>query len=523
MLSGDTKTTSLHYKGLTDEEVEVSRKKYGQNILTPPERDPWWKLYLEKFEDPVIRILIIAAFLAIGIGIFHHEYIEGIGIIIAIFLATTLAFINEYQASREFDILNKVNDEVPIKVIRNGNYTTVPKKNLVVGDIVILETGEEIPADGRVLESVSFEVDESRFTGESLPVNKYPGDSLSDHTGDSIYPPDKLLRGSMVVDGHSVMEVTEVGDSSESGKVARSASEETGEITPLNYQLERLSKLIGIAGFSIAFITFIALIIRGIYTGDIALNRSQWIFSAILFISASAGLTRIWLPIFYDALEMAGKEIKRPHWLENDSLLGWVKTLSIALLLSGLLLGISILTGAIPENPGEWIPYKVATRFLNYFMIAVTIIVVAVPEGLAMSVTLSLAYSMKKMTASNNLVRRMHACETIGAATVICSDKTGTLTLNEMQVYEINFPSLTGEKISKTIDKFSEKLIVESISVNSTANLGREDGLSPRPLGNPTECALLLWLHNQHIDYDYYRSNFSIIDQLTFSDRKSVV
>jgi len=165
MLSSDTKTTSLHYKGLTDQEVEGSRKKYGQNILTPPERDPWWKLYLEKFEDPVIRILIIAAFLAIGIGIFHHEYIEGIGIIIAIFLATTLAFVNEYQASREFDILNKVNDEVPIKVIRNGNYTTVPKKDLVVGDIVILETGEEIPADGRVLEAVSFEVDESRFTG----------------------------------------------------------------------------------------------------------------------------------------------------------------------------------------------------------------------------------------------------------------------------------------------------------------------------------------------------------------------
>ena len=521
MTSGNTKTASIQYKGLTEKEVEENRKKYGPNILTPPKREPWWKLYLEKFADPVIRILIIAAFLAIITGIFHGEYIEGIGIIIAIFLATTLAFINEYQANREFDILNQVNDEVPIKVIRNDQYLTVPKKDLVVGDIVILETGEEVPADGKILEAVSLEVDESGFTGESLPVHKMAEEKISEaRKADEIYPAYKLLRGSMIVDGHGIMEITMVGDKTETGKMARSASEDTGEITPLNFQLERLSKLIGVLGFAIAAVTFIALIVQGAYTGEFSLNSSQWIFTAILFISSTLALTRVWLPIVYDAFELSGREFTMPSWLENDSLLGWIKTLILALIVFGILSIASIYLDLIPSSPQEWLPYNAVTEFLNYFMIAVTIIVVAVPEGLAMSVTLSLAYSMKKMTASNNLVRRMHACETIGAATIICSDKTGTLTLNEMQVYKAKFPSLPERRISKEADSHAEKLILESISVNSTANLGREEGKKPRPLGNPTEAALLLWINEQNLDYNYYRNNFLITSQLTFSTER---
>ncbi len=502
------------FKGLTSAEVEESRKQHGANILTPPERDPWWKLFLEKFDDPVIRILIIAAVIAIAVGAIHGEYAEGVGIILAILLATTLAFLNEYKAGKEFDILNQVNDEVPVKVIRDGNFTTVAKKDLVVGDIVLVEIGEEIPADGEVLESVSLQINQSRLTGESVPVNKVAKGHAKDPEG-TAYSSDMLYRGTTVADGHGVMRVIAVGDKSELGKTARAAAEETEEETPLNVQLERLSKLIGVVGFAVAALIYTALLVRDIVTGDVSMSGAQWYVMAFIHIGALIAMTRIWLPIVYDGIEFTGKKVDAPEWLENESLGGWLKTVGIGIGIFAAAIALGAVTGILSGSPGQWIPPREVDRnFLNYFMISVTIIVVAVPEGLAMSVTLSLAYSMRKMMASNNLVRRMHACETIGAATVICSDKTGTLTMNEMRVAETNFPFMQGKT---DIDP----MIVEAISSNSTANLDRKAGEQPQPLGNPTEGALLLWLDKQGIDYAEKRTEVPIIHQWTFStDRK---
>jgi Ca2+-transporting ATPase len=510
------------FKGLTSAEIEASRQKYGSNILTPPERDPWWKLLLEKFDDPVIRILIIAAIIAIGVGIADGKYAEGIGIILAVALATTLAFLNEYKANKEFDILNQVNDEVPVKVIRDGHITTVPKKDLVVGDIALVELGEEIPADGQILEAVSFHVNEACLTGESLPVQKVSREEVAiQPIEETAYARDRLYRGTMVADGHGIMQISAVGDTTEVGKTARTAAEETEEETPLNIQLERLSKLIGVVGFTVAALIYIALVIRDIFTGELQLSLHQWYFVGVLKIAVIVALVRVWLPILYDGFELFGKELEAPDWLENDSLIAWAKTAGIGLgiLLIGTFFG--YLVGLTPGTSESWIPAEIGRNFLTYFMIAVTIIVVAVPEGLAMSVTLSLAYSMRKMTAANNLVRRMHACETIGAATVICSDKTGTLTLNQMQVHEVSFPCL-GENSTLTKEQRTqgERLIIEAIAANTTAHLDRSSGTSV-PLGNPTEGALLLWLENLGIDYVLQRDEFPVSYQWTFStDRK---
>lgn len=510
------------FKGLTSTEVEASRQKYGRNILTPPERDPWWKLLLEKFDDPVIRILIIAAIIAVGVGIADGKYAEGIGIIIAILLATTLAFVNEYKANKEFDILNQVNDEAPVKVIRNGNITTVPKKDLVVDDIALIELGEEVPADGEILDAVSLHVNESCLTGESVPVHKVSHEeAAAQPTEDTAYARDRLYRGTMIADGHGIMRLSAVGDKTEVGETARTAAEETEEQTPLNIQLERLSKLIGVVGFTVAALIYTALVIRDIFTGELVLSLHQWYFVGVLKIAIIIALVRVWLPIVYDGFELFGKDVQAPEWLENDSLIGWAKTagIGLGLLIIGTLFG--YLVGLTPGAAESWLPTEIGRNFLTYFMIAVTIIVVAVPEGLAMSVTLSLAYSMRKMTAANNLVRRMHACETIGAATVICSDKTGTLTLNQMQVYEVDFPCLDGKTtLAREQGKQEEHLIVEAIAANTTAHLDRSSGSSV-PLGNPTEGALLLWLEKMGIDYVLQRDEFPINYQWTFStDRK---
>ncbi len=510
---------SLKYHGLTSKEVEESRRKNGVNVLTPPDRDPWWRLYLSKYDDPVIRILLIAAFLAIGIGVADGKYAEGIGIIAAILLATTLAFINEYKANKEFDILNKVNDDVPIKAIRDGQYTTVPKRDLVVGDIVIIELGEEIPVDGTVVEAIQLQVDESKFTGESLPVTKSCHTDTHDNKDESDFSESRLLRGSMVVDGHGILCTTAVGDSTEIGKTARAAMEESDEETPLNKQLERLSKLIGVLGTGIAAMTFIALFVRGVIIQDLVLSQAQWIFTVILTVSSLTALSRVWLPIYYDALEMLGKNTEPPEWLENESFTGWLKTIGISALIFAACIGIFSSLNMISLSPGEWMPRHVAEEMLSFFMIAVTLIVVAVPEGLAMSVTLSLAYSMRKMTASNNLVRKMHACETIGAATVICSDKTGTLTLNEMRVQSVDFPSIQ-DSLTLDINNPNVQSILYSISANSTANLGRNELGEVCPLGNPTEGALLLWLRGKECDYVEWRESFDIHRQWTFTTER---
>ena len=425
--------------GLTDDEVLLSREQHGINLLTPPKRTSLWKLYLEKFEDPVVRVLLIAAFFSLIISIIENEYAETIGIIAAILLATGIGFYFEYDAAKKFDILNAINEDTLVKVMRNGKVREIPRKDIVVGDIVILETGEEIPADGRLIEAISLHINESNLTGEPV-VHKTVREE--DYDIEATYPSNHVLRSTTVVDGHGLLIVEKVGDNTEIGKVAKQSTEKNTEQTPLNIQLNKLANIIGKVGFTIAALTF----------------------------AFFAGRDLI---IFFQNTEIS-------HWHHYVA---------------------------------------IAQIVLKYFMIAVTLIVVAVPEGLPMSVTLSLALNMRRMLATNNLVRKMHACETMGAITVICTDKTGTLTQNRMQVYQSNFYGIKdGDKLGT--DDIS-KLIVEGISINSTAFLEEdEQNHALRGVGNPTEAALLLWLHSHGIDYLQQRESISIIDQLTFSTER---
>lgn len=498
--------------GLTQAEVEARRQEFGANVLTPPERTPGWKLFLEKFEDPVIRILTIAAIVSIAIGFFNDSYLEGIGIITAIFLATTVSFVNEYQANREFDILNQVSDETPIQVIREGEYLTVPQKDLVVGDLVLLEKGDEVPADGEAIEAVSLQVAEANLTGEP-PVRKFDRRTAASRTDEGrTYPADQLLRGTIVMEGHGTIEVTAVGDRTEIGQTARAAAQETDEETPLTLQLQRLSRAIAVAGLSVALLVDVALLVRGVAIAELSLTGQQWYVVGVLTLAVAIALVRIWLPIAYDGFEFAGWTDRRPEWLERDTAAEWLKTAAIALSCLAIGLGVGAIAGFLPESGTPWLPVAAARSLLTYFTIAVTIVVVAVPEGLALSVTLSLAYSMRKMTKQNNLVRRMHACETIGAATVICSDKTGTMTLNQMRVAHAELPD-PNTPVGRRL--------VEGICANSTAHLHRHPGEASQPLGNPTEGALLLWLEERGIDYATERDVFATIQQWTFStDRK---
>ena len=407
-------------KGLTQDEVIRSREQYGANLLTPPKRKSLWRLFIEKFNDPVIRILLVAAVLSLGIGFIHNEFAEAIGIFCAIFLATGVAFWFEYDAMKKFDVLNSTNDDTPVKAVRDGAVAEIPKKEVVVGDIVLLESGEEVPADGILQEAVSLKINESTLTGEPQ-IGKTTDPAHFDK--ESTYPSDHVMRGTTVVEGHGVMQVTAVGDATEFGKVAEQATVESNEETPLNLQLQRLSKLIGRVGISLAIVTFAALIVKGMLTGDL--------------------LTADWL--------------------------------------------------------------TVATEVLQYFMVAVTLIVVAVPEGLPMSVTLSLAVNMRRMLRTNNLVRKMHASETMGAITVICTDKTGTLTRNEMRVYETKFS-----------EDGIDPLIREGIAANSTAFLDANG----KVIGNPTEGALLLWLKDRGADYAALRNAAETVDQMTFTTER---
>ena len=423
------KMNENHLNGLTDQEVIASRQKYGENLLTPPKRPSIWKLYLEKFQDPVIRVLLVAAVFSLIISIIENEYAETIGIFFAIFLATGIGFYFEYDANKKFDLLNAVGEETPVTVIRNGKVKEIPRKEIVVGDIVILNTGDEIPADGTLVEAVSLQVNEANLTGE-LMVNKTTDPEHFDD--EATYPSNAVMRGTTVTDGHGTMKVDRVGDATEIGKVARQSTEQSDEKTPLNIQLEKLANLIGKVGFTIATLTFV------IFTGK------------DLYAYFTANTVETW-----------------EQWLQ------------------------------------------VAQIVLKYFMMAVTLIVVAVPEGLPMSVTLSLALNMRRMLKTNNLVRKMHACETMGAITVICTDKTGTLTQNLMQVHEAQ------------VDESNPELVAESIAVNSTAFLEEKaEGEKPSGVGNPTEVALLLWLNGKGADYISLRENAHTVNQLTFSTER---
>ena len=425
-------TNEPHLTGLTDQEVIASREKNGINLLTPPKRPSIWKLYLEKFQDPVIRVLLVAAVFSLIISIIESEYAETIGIFFAIFLATGIGFYFEYDANKKFDLLNAVGEETPVTVIRNGKIKEIPRKDIVVGDIVVLNTGEEVPADGTLVEAVSLQVNESTLTGE-LMVNKPTDKAHFDE--EATYPSNAVMRGTTITDGHGIMRVDRVGDATEIGKVARQSTEQSQEQTPLNIQLTKLANLIGKAGFTIAALTFIVFTSKDLYsfiTSENFIGINDW-----------------------------------HSWLE------------------------------------------IARIVLKYFMMAVTLIVVAVPEGLPMSVTLSLALNMRRMLKTNNLVRKMHACETMGAITVICTDKTGTLTQNLMQVYEAQ------------VDESQPDLVAEGIAANSTAFLEEKaEGEKPSGVGNPTEIALLLWLNSKGKDYMKLREEAKVVNQLTFSTER---
>ena len=434
-----TTNETYYHSGLSEDEVQINRAKYGDNLLTPPKRPSLWKLYLEKFQDPVVKVLLVAAIFSLIISFIEQEFAETIGIIFAILLATGIGFFFEYDANKKFDLLNAVNEETLVKVIRAGKVREIPRKDVVVGDIIILETGEEIPADGELIEALSLQVNESNLTGEPV-VEKTTNEAEFDL--EATYSSNLVMRGTTVVDGHGMMKVIKVGDATEIGKVARQSTEQSTEPTPLNIQLTKLANLIGKVGFTIAIATFLIFVTKDLY-----------------------------------------------HYIGANEINGWRSYVDIAQIV------------------------------LKYFMMAVTLIVVAVPEGLPMSVTLSLALNMRRMLATNNLVRKMHACETMGAITVICTDKTGTLTQNLMQVHEPKFYALKEAKVLG--DDFTSKLVSEGICVNSTAFLeDSEEQGKLKGVGNPTEVALLLWLNSLGRDYLAIREKSKVIDQLTFSTER---
>lgn len=501
-----------HYIGLSDAEVLASREKHGDNLLTPPQKTPLWRLFLEKFEDPIIRILLIAAFLSLGISIIHNQYAETIGIFCAILLATGIAFWFERDASNKFDVLNQVNDEELVMVIRNNNVCQVPKKDIVVGDIVLLETGNEVPADGELLDATSLQIDESTLTGEPS-IDKTTDPSLFEQG--VTYPSNWVLRGTKVINGHGTYKVVKTGDATEFGKVAEKSTETVEGQTPLNKQLDMLAKFISIVGLSLAVLTFSVLFARDIFLNPaVSLSWGQLGLLGAVLAGIIVALSKMWIPIFYGIFDLIGKPRDLPKKIQNWSWLMWIV---LGIVTTILLVGVGYLSGVDPTEKQSWISLDTAEDILQYFMIAVTLVVVAVPEGLPMSVTLSLALSMRRMLKMNNLVRKMHACETMGAVTVICTDKTGTLTQNQMQVYNTNFYSLPNQE---TGENENSRLVYESISVNSTAFLDFSNKDKVAALGNPTEGALLLWMNKRNINYLNIREGVKVLGQLPFSTER---
>ena len=410
-------------RGLTDGEVAASRREHGENTLTPPKRTPMWKLYLDKYKDPIIKILLVAAVISLALASIHGDYVETIGIILAIVLATTIGFWFEMDAAKKFNVLTALGEESPVKVRRDGKVIEIARKDVVVGDVVIIEVGDEIPADGTLIESTDLQIDESSLTGEPI-ITKHADPAKNDT--EATYPSGKVLRSTMVMNGRGTFQVTEVGDATEIGKVSRASTEITSVKTPLNIQLDKLAKLISKFGIGISIAAF------------------------VIFLSRD---------IIVDADGV---------WASTDYL-------------------------------------RMAEVVLQYFMMAVTLIVMAVPEGMPMAVTLSLALNMRRMLKNNNLVRKLHACETMGAVTVICTDKTGTLTQNKMQVADL-----------KAYDA-DDELLRSAIALNTTAHLDAEGG---KGIGNPTEIALLLWLDKNGVDYKTLRREEDIEAQLPFSTER---
>lgn len=405
--------------GLTDEQVKQSREQHGKNVLTPPQRTSLWKLYLDKYRDPIIQILLVAAFVSLILAFIEKNFMETIGIFVAVFLATTVGFYFERDAAKKFNLLTALSEEQPIKVRRNGKVMEIPRHDVVVGDVVLVEVGDEVPADGELIVCNDLQINESTLTGEPVTEKSLEGG------GDGAYPRNIILRSTMVMNGRGEFVVTAVGDATEIGKVAKKSTEQTSVETPLHMQLDKLAKMISKVGSVVSVAAFFIFLIHDILTN--------------------------------------------PAWGGKDY-------------------------------------FYMAEIVLKYFMMAVTLIVMAVPEGLPMAITLSLALNMRRMLKSNNLVRKLHACETMGAVTVICTDKTGTLTQNKMQVSALEL------KLG------DEALLDTAIALNSTAELN--DG---KPIGNPTESALLLWLDAQGKDYEELRKQVNVLKQLPFSTERKMM
>ena len=405
--------------GLSDEQVKQSREQHGRNVLTPPQRTSLWKLYLDKYRDPIIQILLVAAFVSLILAFIEKNFMETIGIFVAVFLATTVGFYFERDAAKKFNLLTALSEEQPVKVRRNGKVMEIPRHDVVVGDVVLVEVGDEVPADGELILCNDLQINESALTGEPVAEKSLEGG------GDGAYPRNVILRSTMVMNGRGEYVVTAVGDATEIGKVAKKSTEQTSVETPLHMQLDKLAKMISKVGSVVSVAAFFIFLIHDILTN--------------------------------------------PAWGGKDY-------------------------------------FYMAEIVLNYFMMAVTLIVMAVPEGLPMAITLSLALNMRRMLKSNNLVRKLHACETMGAVTVICTDKTGTLTQNKMQVSALE------------LKQGDEALLDTAIALNSTAELN--DG---KPIGNPTESALLLWLDAQGKDYVELRKQVKVLKQLPFSTERKMM
>ena len=405
--------------GLTDEQVKQSREQHGKNVLTPPQRTSLWKLYLDKYRDPIIQILLVAAFVSLILAFIEKNFMETIGIFVAVFLATTVGFYFERDAAKKFNLLTALSEEQPVKVRRNGKVMEIPRHDVVVGDVVLVEVGDEVPADGELIVCNDLQMNESTLTGEPVTEKSLEGG------GDGAYPRNVILRSTMVMNGRGEFVVTAVGDATEIGKVAKKSTEQTSVETPLHMQLDKLAKMISKVGSVVSVAAFFIFLIHDILTN--------------------------------------------PAWGGKDY-------------------------------------FYMAEIVLKYFMMAVTLIVMAVPEGLPMAITLSLALNMRRMLKSNNLVRKLHACETMGAVTVICTDKTGTLTQNKMQVSALE------------LKQSDEALLDTAIALNSTAELN--DG---KPIGNPTESALLLWLDAQGKDYEELRKQVNVLKQLPFSTERKMM
>ena len=405
--------------GLTDEQVRQSREQHGKNVLTPPQRTSLWKLYLDKYRDPIIQILLVAAFVSLILAFIEKNFMETIGIFVAVFLATTVGFYFERDAAKKFNLLTALSEEQPVKVRRNGKVMEIPRHDVVVGDVVLVEVGDEVPADGELIVCNDLQINESTLTGEPVAEKSLEGG------GDGAYPRNVILRSTMVMNGRGEFVVTAVGDATEIGKVAKKSTEQTSVETPLHMQLDKLAKMISKVGSVVSVAAFFIFLIHDILTN--------------------------------------------PAWGGKDY-------------------------------------FYMAEIVLKYFMMAVTLIVMAVPEGLPMAITLSLALNMRRMLKSNNLVRKLHACETMGAVTVICTDKTGTLTQNKMQVSALE------------LKQGDEALLDTAIALNSTAELN--DG---KPIGNPTESALLLWLDAQGKDYEELRKQVNVLKQLPFSTERKMM